>query len=86
MEDLGQCSVRVAPNTQWGAFQQHQCYKKATIIRDGKPYCKIHDPEYIKQKDTKMEATRKANGCQSCGRGLRRWWNYCPHCGSKTKD
>ena len=29
----------------------HQCLNKAVIVRGGKSYCKIHDPEYIAQKD-----------------------------------
>lgn len=81
--DLGQCSVRVSPNTRWGAFQQYRCSKKAVVVRDGKPYCKIHDPEYIKQKDVEREAKRRAKGCLKCGWDLRRWWSYCPHCGTK---
>ncbi len=28
-----------------------QCHRKPTVARDGKLYCKIHDPEYKKAKD-----------------------------------
>ncbi len=83
MVDLEQCSVRVAPNTQWGAFQLYRCTKKAVVTRDGKPYCKIHDPEYRKQKDAEREAKRKAKGCSKCGGVLQRWWSYCPSCSTK---
>ncbi len=34
----------------------HQCPKKPTVTRDGELYCKIHDPEYIKQKKTEQRA------------------------------
>lgn len=79
-----QCSVKVSPNTQWGTFQQSQCTKKVVVERNGKSYCKIHDPEYIKEKDSEREAKRKAKGCQKCG-GSRHyhWWAYCPSCGTK---
>ena len=85
MVDLKQCSVKVTPNTQWGAFQTHQCNNKVVVERDGNPYCRIHDPEYIKQKDAEREAMRKAKGCQTCGRDLKRWWTYCPYCGTKLE-
>ena len=45
-----QCSERVSPNDKWGAFHSHPCSIKAVVERDGKPYCKIHDPEYVKAK------------------------------------
>ena len=31
------------------------CTKKAIVERDGKFYCKIHDPEYIKEKHRKWQ-------------------------------
>ncbi len=34
----------------------YQCTKKPVIERDGKLYCKIHDPEYIKEKQVKWRA------------------------------
>ena len=45
------CQARVSGTGSWGAFHQHQCEKRAVVTREGKRYCKIHDPEYIKQKD-----------------------------------
>ena len=33
-----------------GRFGSHQCQKKAIMERDGKFYCKVHDPEYKKKK------------------------------------
>ncbi len=32
-------------------FYGHQCQRQPVVTRDGKPYCKIHDPEYIKAKE-----------------------------------
>ena len=46
------CQRIVSGEGQWGAFHQHRCEKKFTVVRDGKRYCKIHDPEYIKAKQT----------------------------------
>ncbi len=77
------CSVKVAPPGQWGPFHRYQCTKKAVVERDDKWYCKIHAPEYIKQKEAKREAKRKAKGCQKCGWDMKRYWDYCPHCGTK---
>lgn len=36
-----------------GEYPNHRCFNKAKVERDGKPYCGIHDPEYIKEKDRK---------------------------------
>jgi len=80
-----QCSVRVAPSEAWGAFNIHRCRNKAIVERNGKSYCKIHDPEYIKQKDIDREEKRLANACQKCLCDIKRWWNYCPRCGEKLK-
>ncbi len=46
-----QCETRI-----WGErVQSWQCHKRAIIERDGKWYCKIHDPEYVKQKNMKKQ-------------------------------
>ena len=50
-----QCSKMVSGEGQWGAFHQHQCHKKAVVVRDGVPLCKIHDPEYIKSKNIALQ-------------------------------
>lgn len=47
------CQSRVVSE---GGFHTHQCQNKPVITRDSKPYCKIHDPEYIKAKDAKRRA------------------------------
>ena len=43
------CSAKAYDGSGFGRF--YPCKKKATIEREGKSYCKIHDPEYIKQKE-----------------------------------
>ena len=48
------CSARVYPTDRWGAFHPYQCNKKSVVVRDGKLYCKVHDPEYIKAKQDKL--------------------------------
>lgn len=51
MAELGQCSGTVLESGTWPHY--HQCTRKAVVARDGKSYCTIHDPEYIKEKDRK---------------------------------
>lgn len=76
-----QCCEKV-----WGAgvWHTHQCKRKAVIEKDGKLYCKIHDPEYIKAKDKKKEAEYEENSCKGCGyHFLKDYYPYCPMCGEK---
>ena len=56
MNNKEQCSIRVASAGTWGAFHPHQCRKVAVVTREGKLYCKIHDPEYIEAKREAREA------------------------------
>lgn len=51
--DPTRCQVRVYGNRD---VFGHQCNNKPVVTRKGKLYCKIHDPEYIKQKDAKQRA------------------------------
>lgn len=51
------CQHSVCGDGPWGAFHPHQCYKKSTVIRDGKRYCTVHDPERVAAKNE--EADRK---------------------------
>ena len=44
------CTAKVYPKEQWGSFHPYQCNKKGIVERDGKWYCKIHDPEYRQAK------------------------------------
>jgi hypothetical protein len=58
------CSERVCGSGSWGAFHMHQCSKKATIERNGKKFCTIHDPEREKairaKKQAEYDAASKA--------------------------
>ncbi len=49
------CCARVR-NSGSGYPYRHDCDKKARIIRDGKPYCKIHDPLLCKAKQKVRDA------------------------------
>ena len=49
MVEKRQCQERVFN----GRLPDYQCQKKAVVDRDGKFYCKVHDPEYIKEKKRK---------------------------------
>lgn len=53
MDDL-RCSKNIFSGARWD-FGGHQCPNKAVIESDGKPYCKIHDPEYEKAKKKAQE-------------------------------
>ena len=46
------CSERVFIS---GELHLRQCRRKAVVKRDGRPYCKTHDPEYIKKKNELTE-------------------------------
>lgn len=63
-----------------------KCSRKAIVERDGKAYCKIHDPEYIKRKDEEIRKKREASECKKCS--YNNWlpfYLYCPVCGTKRK-
>lgn len=44
------CSERVSGDGPWGSFHMHQCYHPGKVQVDGKWYCAVHDPAYIKKK------------------------------------
>jgi hypothetical protein len=61
-----QCSESVSSDGPWGSFHQHPCHKSAVVERDGKHYCKIHDPEYKKAKrDESMKKWQEKWGIES---------------------
>jgi hypothetical protein len=47
-----QCCVDV-----WSDYVHHQCSRSAVVIRDGKPYCRQHDP--VAQAEKKQAAQAK---------------------------
>lgn len=47
------CSEQVYDSFGFGNYSQ--CKKKAVVIRNDKPYCKIHDPEYVRDKRGKRQ-------------------------------
>ena len=54
--DPVKCSEMVPEKSRWGFLNRHQCEKKVKVTRDGKSYCKIHDPEYIAAQKKTREA------------------------------
>ncbi len=52
---MNQCSKKVYPNDRMGSFHGYQCHFKAVVIREGKPYCKIHDPVKVEEKRRERE-------------------------------
>jgi len=57
---MNQCQEKVTPKERWGAFHQYQCHRTATIQRDGKWYCKQHDPETVKAREVKGSLERQS--------------------------
>lgn len=57
VKDKIQCSKKVYPNDRWGSFHGHQCRLKAVVQRDGKSYCRIHDP--VKEESKRQERQKK---------------------------
>ncbi|MFX0084263.1 MAG: hypothetical protein ACFFAU_01215 [Candidatus Hodarchaeota archaeon] len=49
--DEKRCSAQVSSDS----WHFRSCYRKAVVKRDGKWYCKIHDPEYIQKKCDKRQ-------------------------------
>lgn len=74
------CSEQVRDSRGWSSYQ---CSRNAIVERNGKPFCRQHDPEYIKQRDAERKAGLEAKQCSKCGSTPRPWWNYCPMCGTK---
>jgi hypothetical protein len=46
-----QCSKQI-PNDHWG-FHYHSCKRQGIIQRDGKWYCKVHDPIEVEARGKK---------------------------------
>lgn len=55
MKMVDVCTVRVG-HGRFYANRAH-CSKPVTVLRDGKPYCTIHDPEYVQAR--RVENNRK---------------------------
>ena len=55
---MTQCSKQVYPSGLWGGFHGHQCrITKNIVMRDGQPYCRIHDP--VREKTKRQERQEK---------------------------
>ncbi len=54
IENKKQCSQRVSKG--YSAYDNPHCQKPAVVERDGKWFCTIHDPEYIKAKQVQWLA------------------------------
>ena len=73
------CSARI-----WEGFQARGCSRKAVVEREGKMYCKIHDPEYIHMMDKKREEKYNKECCSKCSYHFNNdYYKFCPFCGQK---
>lgn len=78
---MPQCCENVYDRDIW---RYHQCLRKSIIERNGKFYCKIHDPEYIKAKGKEREERYEVESCKKCQHHFScGWHSYCPICGTK---
>ena len=77
------CSERVFSNDR-ADFGGHMCRNKASVLRDGKWYCKIHDPEYVNKK--RAEQSRIWNERDEAQRRLRRLEYAAPDMLEALKD
>ena len=62
-ENKKQCSVRVHERGDW-IGRGYPCPKPAKVERDGKWFCTIKDPEYIKAKRAKERAEADKEGAE----------------------
>ena len=53
------CSKRVYSGERWD-FGGHPCSRKGTVERDGRWWCKQHDPEAMKAREAKRDAAYRA--------------------------
>ncbi len=77
------CSKMVPGEGRFGSFYPARCRHRAKVERDGKPYCAIHDPEYVKAKEAKHELAYKTSLCTKCNIRQEKYWRYCPFCGTQ---
>jgi predicted RNA-binding Zn-ribbon protein involved in translation (DUF1610 family) len=80
-----ECCEMVNDSSGWHKFH---CARPVKVIRDGKPYCAIHDPEAVQKRREKSDAKYELTACKSCGIHVfngswARTFSYCPHCGTK---
>lgn len=52
------CQKQVREPSRWINF--YQCSRKATVSRDGKHYCRQHDPERVAEEERKRWEYRNA--------------------------
>lgn len=57
------CSKQVLPPQMW--FHTHQCTRRGVVQREGKWYCKQHDPEKEKAKRDAQQVEWKAERDES---------------------
>ena len=79
--DKQQCSEDVWDSTSW---QNYKCTKKSIVEKEGKLYCKIHDPEYKKEKERKQREKYNKECCKKCDYHFNNnYYSFCPLCGNK---
>lgn len=79
-EDKNKCSEQVGD----GLWNSRQCIRNAKVVRGGKSFCTIHDPEYKKIKENEQERKYRERCCSNCKYYFHnKYYKYCPSCGTK---
>lgn len=72
-----------------GGFNFHNCSRKVAVVRDGKSYCKIHDPVYVAEKWAKKHAEWDAEAKfkeEKWALQVAAVGSYKKHCGEKARE
>jgi len=74
-----ECSERI-----WQNWHTYNCSKKPIVEKDGKNYCKIHDPAYKANKELERELKYRSECCNKCTYHFTySYYKYCPLCGNE---
>jgi len=65
-----QCCATAHYGQRWD--HGHQCVRRAVVERDGKLYCKQHDPVEVEKRDKKREENWKKDARNSVRRMVKR--------------
>ena len=82
------CCKLVMDGTRFGSFNPSQCSGKPYVERDGKTYCKRHDPVRLEEKYQEKLKKIHADDCKVCkhpftGYYEKNFYKFCPICGTK---
>jgi rubrerythrin len=82
------CCQKVSDGTRFGSYNPSQCKGKPFVERDGKTFCKRHDPVRREEKYQAKLKQDHADDCKQCGHHFygrleKGFFKFCPMCGTK---